>query len=329
MRTLLLTLLLSAITTRVALANDAVGILISAEPSVEAEVTQQVDTWLRAHGHAPTKISLSAATLTTVRNCFAHADEQCARTALAKSVTAPTLVFAKVEVHPGSEGTRNIMLTAYWLGRGREAIADQRYCERCTPQLLHQFMDELMNAIASSGEHTTGHLTLTSDPTGATVLVDGNAVGATPLSYDLAPGNHQVTLTAPEREVETRQVTIRDGETTQLAVPLSPSNSAVTPPRPDTAHRSRALPLGLLAGGIAIAVTGGILIAIDEDASPEGSPTYRDTAPLGVTLAISGGAVALVGAFLFLRNGSSSQTSSGPVATITGSTSYFGWMGSF
>ena len=63
----------------------------------------------------------------------------------------------------------------------------------------------------------TGALFVSAEPVGAKVLVDGTARGVTPLTIDdLASGAHTVVLESAKGSVH-RSVTIKAGETTQLA----------------------------------------------------------------------------------------------------------------
>lgn len=66
--------------------------------------------------------------------------------------------------------------------------------------------------------YTTGSLSVTSEPSGARVTVDGQPRGATPLSVTgLAPGSHKVALTLPGREPLTYTVPVQAGAVYQLA----------------------------------------------------------------------------------------------------------------
>lgn len=75
-----------------------------------------------------------------------------------------------------------------------------------------------------------GRLRVRSDPAGAAVAVDGETVGATPLtSVTLASGTHELVLRAPRHEVWRRQVKIAGKNQLQtLAVKLTPAWAPVT-----------------------------------------------------------------------------------------------------
>jgi hypothetical protein len=75
-------------------------------------------------------------------------------------------------------------------------------------------------APTSARAATTGGLTVESQPTGATVTVDGRDVGTTPLTIDaLAPGRHTVTISTPTATVR-RTVRVEAGRTITLDVPV-------------------------------------------------------------------------------------------------------------
>ena len=72
-------------------------------------------------------------------------------------------------------------------------------------------------------------LTVASDPPNATVTVDGNAVGRTPITLrDLPAGTHTVVVAAPGRVTQSKTVELRGGSTSELNLALEVQ--AVTPP---------------------------------------------------------------------------------------------------
>jgi hypothetical protein len=84
-------------------------------------------------------------------------------------------------------------------------------------------------------------LTVTSDPAGGNVSVDGNSYGRTPLTLrDLSPGAHSVTVTMQGRQSFTRNVELRAGGSHDVVATLEPEAPVVvrkepvkpTPPEP-------------------------------------------------------------------------------------------------
>jgi len=71
-------------------------------------------------------------------------------------------------------------------------------------------------------------LTVTSDPGGAAVAVDGNPAGRTPLTLrDLAPGAHTIAVSASGRVTQTRTVELRAGGASEVAVTLEAERPAI------------------------------------------------------------------------------------------------------
>jgi hypothetical protein len=66
-------------------------------------------------------------------------------------------------------------------------------------------------------------LTVISDPSGASVTVDGTAYGKTPVTLrDLSAGVHSIVMSMPGRQTTSRNVELRTGGTHDLSVTLEP-----------------------------------------------------------------------------------------------------------
>jgi hypothetical protein len=73
---------------------------------------------------------------------------------------------------------------------------------------------------------TTGRLDVTSQPSGASVTVDGARRGITPISIaELTVGPHQLTISSGDSTIR-RAVTIRPGATSSVDASIAPSESA-------------------------------------------------------------------------------------------------------
>lgn len=121
-------------------------------------------------------------------------------------------------------------------------------------------------------------LTVTSDPVGANVTIDGQPGGRTPITLrDLSPGAHAVTASLPGHKTATRSVELRPGVSQEVAIALDPVGEPVAekpepaaardlitrpakPPIRKAAHPGRAakiLALAALGGAVA---AGGVAI---------------------------------------------------------------------
>jgi hypothetical protein len=111
-------------------------------------------------------------------------------------------------------------------------------------------------------------------------------------------------------------------EAVKIVAPPPPVRIVVVAPR-----ASRMGPAIAVGTGVAALIAGGVLYATSE--TDDGSkPTYRDTKPLGIGLAI-GGAVAIgIGVVLMLREGPAREPS-GPAVAITPHGGFIGWTSRF
>lgn len=100
----------------------------------------------------------------------------------------------------------------------------------------------------------TGSVTVTSEPIGAQVAIDGTARGATPVTVQIAPGSHQIEV-GSGAQAHRRYVTVTRGGDVSLHVGLTAAPAA-----------------GAVAG------TGGLQIATD----PAGARVFIDGEPHGV-----------------------------------------------
>jgi hypothetical protein len=91
--------------------------------------------------------------------------------------------------------------------------------------------------VAELKKSLPGRVDVTTDPTGASVLVDGKAQpGKTPLSLQLPAGSHQLVFSLPGYDDAQRQVDAPGGTSQSLRVTLAPARApapvAAVPPGP-------------------------------------------------------------------------------------------------
>lgn len=300
-------------------AGSDVGVIVTGEGSVQPQLTAQIESWLSQHGHTLIASPLPPDAITALVDCFVTEDQRCARGVMEKRARPATMVYARVDARNNpANGTREITLTAYLFERGRDTVAERKTCEHCTDQLLRTTADDLMKKLVGGNP---GHVKLSSTPRGARIAIDGKAIGITPLDWDLVPGKHAIELSKKGFVTETREVVIERDKTEAVAVELR-KEELVTP-----GERSRMLPVGAVVLGGAMVVTGGVLIAIQQDKIPSNPKDVYRTRTLGIGVGAGGLALAAVGAyFLWFR---SDDVRSTPVAAYTGDAGYVGWLQRF
>ena len=112
--------------------------------------------------------------------------------------------------------------------------------------------------------------------------------------------------------------TVAQGEPT---TPVPPTTIVEGDQRP-----SRVVPGVVMGAGLAVAITGGVLFAIDKEPSKSGpQPEFRNERTAGVICIGAGVAAIGVGAFLWFHQGASST----PVAAVSHDGAVIGWAGRF
>jgi hypothetical protein len=105
-----------------------------------------------------------------------------------------------------------------------------------------------------------------STPAGATVTVDGHAVGATPYASSLAPGAHEIVVARAGTGSTSRHVDARDGRAIVISVDL---DTGAEPPKhvSSTSHHARRFSAELGVLGVLSSLGGGAVT--EGSASPE------------------------------------------------------------
>jgi hypothetical protein len=199
------------------------------------------------------------------------------------------------------------------------AVVAQRFCIRCTDDVLAATTSELTRSMLQEIAVRSGRtvVTINTTPRGARILFDGRSMGATDRSFNTFPGVHIVVLELDGYRRETRTIEAALDRTSELSIMLRPvaappsaaHNSSGATPLPSAAPLAPKLAMGV--GALAI-VGGAIVLRLDEDpiTAPIGDEQphhYRDTIAPGLGLVI-GGAVVCAGGYLWWRYTRSSVT---------------------
>lgn len=146
-------------------------------------------------------------------------------------------------------------------------------------------------------------LVIDSFPPGATVTVDGRAVGQTPVMVELEPGRKMVRLDKPGFVSVEREILMVDGTRSNANFDLRPTQQrAVDDPRVRSwAWASTGLGVGLTAGGVTLLALDGVAQSPckEEDAMGDCKWLYRTAAP-GAALLASGVALLTLGITLLV-----------------------------
>jgi hypothetical protein len=305
-----------------AFANTAsadIGVVVAGEATMQPQLVRQIESWLKKKGHTLVAVPMPSDAIATLIDCFVIEDEACARGVIEKRGRAKSIIFARVDVQAGGDIERTVTVAAYWFEKGVKVGSARRFCERCNDATLRSTADDLMTQLEKAVPLATGKLKLTTSPTGAAVAIDGKALGEGPLDREIPEGTHELTITRERHRTETRTITIKAGETTSVDVTLSTSTDG-------GGGSKNWMPLATIGIGAALIVTGGVMLAMDQDKGPDEPEFIRDTAPAGVVLGI-GGILAVGGGVLWYRM--TGKRESAPLATVRGDAAYLGWQGRF
>lgn len=285
------------------------GLVAGGDEAKQPVVETELGPWLQAAGKGDVRIgtkALDGKQITQIVNCFILADQACATQAVA-SGKLDGLLFVMVEVERdrAAAGDR-IKVTGWLYGPGGAPIAAQSlFCNDCRNDTLKPKLEELARLLFAAASSGSGRLSVTTSPAGATVLVDGEKVGVSPLTQGLREGPHTITIELPGHQTVTRKVTIANDAESPIEATLLPIGAGGGGKGGSSRKK---LGYGALAAGGAAIIGGAVLMfVVDEDpvTTPTTDPTYTDaTLPGALTLG-AGVALAALGGYLAFTGGTS------------------------
>jgi hypothetical protein len=304
-------------------AGNDVGVVVAGDSTMLSVVSAQIAAWLGHHGRVIVATSVPSSAITEMVKCFALGNSDCGRDLVDTQDKASMIVYAHVlEKHE----TRDVALTLYWFDKGRAALAESSTCERCTSASLRAAIDDLMARLTRPAAAAVGHITLRSSPSGARITVDGAQVGVTPLDWDMTAGKHMIGMELDKHQSQSRTITVSADQREVIDLSLVENPTKAVWSESAGSLRSRVLPMTAMGAGAAAIILGGVLIAVDQEPGPLAPPIVRNSAPFGVGVSLVGVAAAGVGAYFWFR---AADTTTSPVAVVTGDTAFLGWLGRF
>jgi hypothetical protein len=248
--------------------------------------------------------------------------EDCYRL-IAGRLSLDYLVLAQITVR---EKNYDLKLQLVGGTDGRPAGDDAiERCDLCGIQEVGEKLDKLAQslltaALESRKAAAPARITVQSEPSGASVTIDGRAAGEAPLSLDLPPGSHELALTAGGYNPVRRKITVDAGVRGLVSIGLLPTSSA---PAVSQMPGRYLLMIGWAALAVGTAAAGAGYGILTQDAQRVECPRMEDIPPCrkntrlaAGSLLGAGGATMLAGAFfLYLGWGSLSTP---PDAVLAG-----------
>jgi len=294
----------------------SVGIVVTGDSELKAVLETSLDGWLRTHGHSVGNEAMPRDATSSLLNCMVIDDEACARDIVDARAKTESVVFSEIR-KPRTKSSNATTITLYWLVRGKEPVGMRRACEACNERLLKSTLDDMLKTVFGASNATRGKLLLHSKPEGASVMLDNENIGITPLERDVPAGEHKIVLIRYGQKVGERNVKI---STDAVADITMSAQAAEQPSRP-----SQVVPAMLLGLG-GVTVIGGAVLYLTSETDDGSQPYYRDTRPAGIAMGIGGVILAGVGAYLLVTSG---HSESAPVAAIDRNGAIVGWVCAF
>ncbi|MGE5182328.1 MAG: PEGA domain-containing protein [Acidobacteriota bacterium] len=300
MRTLVAAMIVMATSSAAWAGSEAggVGVVIAGEPAMQPHVARQVEGWLEQHGYAYVAAPFDRDATKTFLNCFVVEDVTCARGTFEQRSKAGSLVFVRVELVGGD--AHEVSLTGNWFVRDKDVFAEKRWCKHCDDAALRGTVDQLMTFLAASTGLGKGSVEIHSRPEGAVVAIDGKAVGAAPVTKDVAPGPHEISLQRDGVTMNSKLVKIEPGASVEVSLAVvEVAARRAPPPPPPPWNAGMKWAVALVAGGAAAAIPAGIFFYYGHKGGPDTPLVYPDATRDGVIFTVAGVASITAGVLLW------------------------------
>jgi len=126
---------------------EQVGVVVTGEATLQPQVAAQLEGWLHDRGRVVVPGPLEPTAINTLIDCFVLEDLGCAQGVVDSRSKSNAVVYARIEVKPSDDGTRQVAVTGYWFQKNHEVIAERRVCDACTDSALHGTVEDLMLAL--------------------------------------------------------------------------------------------------------------------------------------------------------------------------------------
>lgn len=168
-------------------------------------------------------------------------------------------------------------------------------CPSCTSaQAATGLADLVKKAVFDDAAKPRGQVEITSDPTNASVFIDGVELGVTPYKRTIFAGKHELTIRRTGHRSKNQSLTVNEGQKNTLNIKLEVGQDPVQVkyvaehgPRPKWRIALGAALIGVGVLGLAYGITGLALNGTCVDAVAPGSECDRKFASLGVGAAMT------------------------------------------
>lgn len=319
LRALWIALLLLGVATATSEASTGLRVVGDSRFRVTAE--QRIAAWLASHGHEVTEKALGPVAFPVLDECYLRDEPACANKYFIANSSADLFLYVNFEVSSSGKNESTVRGTLWLLRKDGEAKVFQKDCNRCDDNAAASMVDALTARVGSFNGQV-GTLKLTSSPSGATVTVDGEEIGVTPIEHELERGSHEVVVGRAGFHDERRTVVIENGGVAEQVVALR---------RRDTGGLRRLATYG--AAGTALALAAGGVVALILHEGEPCSPSKKKclvTKPAGIAALAGAGVMIGVAGYLWFTTEDPESTPTTALQPRARTRTYtLGWGGRF
>lgn len=305
----------------------------TAEPRDLTTISSAVNTALRAASWQLPAKPLSKKETDGLLQCLKPGEaSKCVPESMSARGIGRALVV-NAEKQQAMDGTPVVVLTGkVILVQSAEFVVRLRRCEPCTEDTLTQtstgLTQQLLQELAVRAGRTL--LSVSSNPQGANIVLDGQSIGATPMVAKTYPGRHIVQLDKAGYITVSRPTDTTEDSTSEIAVDLRRSDRSPEPdpkgPVIDPDPRGWWHVPAVFVGGGVLATGAAIgLLYLGQQDGVNDKDRYTHATVLGVITAVTGVSAVAFGGYRLWR-GPPNRTVT--VQTTAGG-AVIGWAGSF
>lgn len=230
----------------------------------------------------------------------------------ARLLQVQTLLGGRLE-RQAKQQTWVLFLWVFDASQGMTSATIEDRCVACTRDAALGFAEGMTRRLLERRAiQQGGRIEVRSRPTGAMVRIDGQAMGATDMTFGVTPGWHEVVVEHPELGLERRRVEVKPGERTLVTTDLAlrPERRAMGETGPSRLGVWKwvtlAVGLGAMGAGTALLALDGKETCSREIESYTCDKVYETMTP-GIAL-VTAGTLALGGSLtLFILDARSEQ----------------------
>lgn len=212
--------------------KGSTALLISGNAAAHSRevATATIETIARDTKVPLTKVAFTPKEITTIRGCVTAPRAWNCVVPVVQNKGLQQLWVISLANDTSTDGSPMVVVTGQVLAAHMDAaVSDQRFCVRCTNDVLVNVTSELMHSLFQESETRAGRtvVRIKSTPRGARIVFDGRSMGATDRSFNTFRGKHTVALELDGYRRESCTIETTLDRTSELLVTMQPITMSV------------------------------------------------------------------------------------------------------